>query len=84
MVFLEDKHSETICFCWEAKLKSFRPLGNILYIKSYEIQSNLVLQISAFDQPQQKTLLPQWQENKDISESTVHNMTANHKEESCQ
>lgn len=61
-----------------------RPLGDILGIKSYDIQSHLVLQMSASDQRQQKMLHAQWQENKDISESAAHNMTANQKEESCQ
>lgn len=38
------------------------PLGNILDVKSYEIQSHLVLQMSASDQRQQRAL-PRWREN---------------------
>lgn len=51
MFFLEDKHREKICFFAGGRTETnHRPLGNILDIGSYEIQSHLVLQMSASDQ----------------------------------
>lgn len=52
MFFLEDKHRGKICFFFAGGRieTNHRPLGNILDIGSYEIQSHLVLQMSASDQ----------------------------------